>query len=99
MPDSGSAFSGSANDRKLTQEELITAIRFMVASEHKTIELYMQLAASTDNKLAVEVLTDIADQENVHAGEFQRLLRELAPNEEEFYARGAKEVQAEIETK
>ncbi len=88
MPDSGSAFSGSARERKLTEDELIRAIRFMVASEHKTIELYMQLAASTDNRLAVEVLTDIADQENRHAGEFQRLLHELAPAEEEFYAGG-----------
>jgi hypothetical protein len=28
-----------------------------------------------------------------------RLLRELAPDEEEFYAKGAKEVEAEIEKK
>jgi len=94
MPDSGSAFSGSANDGKLTEDELIRAIRFMVASEHKTIELYMQLAASTDNKLAAKVLTDIADQESVHAGEFQRLLHTLAPDDEEFYAGKAKEVEA-----
>jgi len=99
MPDSGPAFSGSANDRKLTEDELIRAIRFMVASEQKTIELYMQLAASTDNTLAVKVLTDIADQESMHAGEFLRLLHELAPDEEESYAGGAKEVEAAVETK
>jgi rubrerythrin len=45
----------------------------------------MQLADSTDNKLAIEVLKDIADEERVHAGEFLRLLRELAPDEEKFY--------------
>jgi rubrerythrin len=56
----------------------------------------MQLAESTDNKLAVEVLKDVADEERVHAGEFLRLLRELAPDEEKFYAEGAKEVEAEI---
>jgi rubrerythrin len=56
----------------------------------------MQLAESTDNQLAVEVLKDIADEERVHAGEFLRLLRELAPDEEKFYAEGAKEVEGEI---
>jgi rubrerythrin len=33
----------------------------------------------------------------VHAGEFLRLLRELAPDEEKFYAQGAEEVEEEIE--
>ncbi len=96
MPEFGSPFSGLANNRKLTNAELIRAIRFMVASEYEAIQLYMQLAESTDNKLAVEVLKDIADEERVHAGEFLRLLRELAPDEEKFYAEGAKEVEAEI---
>jgi rubrerythrin len=96
MPEFGSPFSGLANNRKLTNAELIRAIRFMVASEYEAIQLYMQLAESTDNKLAVEVLKDIADEERVHAGEFLRLLRELAPDEEKFYAEGAKEVEEEI---
>jgi rubrerythrin len=68
----------------------------MVAAECEAIQLYMQLAESTNNKLAVEVLKDIADEERVHAGEFLRLLHELAPDEEKFYAEGAKEVEAEI---
>ena len=95
MPEFGSAFSGLANDRKLTDEELIRAIRFMVAGEYEAIQLYMQLAESTDNKLAMEVLKDIADEERVHVGEFLRLLSELAPDEKKFYAQGAKEVEAE----
>src|SRR5664280_1844860 len=90
-------FAGSANDRKLTDEELVRAIRFMVAAEYEAIQLYMQLAESTDSKLAVEVLKDIADEERVHAGELLRLLRELAPDEEKFYADGAEEVEEEIE--
>jgi len=96
MPAFGSPFSGTANDRKLTDEELVRAIRFMVAAEYEAIQLYMQLAESTDNKLAVEVLKDIANEERVHAGEFLRLLHELAPDEKKFYAQGAKEVEAEI---
>ncbi len=97
MPDFGSPFSGLANDRKLTHEELIRAIRFMVSAEYEAIQLYVQLAESTDNELAKEVLYDIADEEKVHAGEFLRLLRELAPDEEGFYREGYDEVEEEIE--
>jgi rubrerythrin len=57
----------------------------------------MQLAESTDNKLAIEVLKDIADEERVHAGEFLRLLHEIAPDEKDFYSEGAEEVEEEIE--
>ncbi len=96
MPDFGNAFSGLKKDRQLTEEELIRAIRFMIAAEYEAIQLYMQLAESTDHKLAQEVLKDIADEERVHAGEFLRLLKELAPDEEKFYTEGAKEVEEEI---
>ena len=39
----------------------------------------------------------MAKEELVHAGEFLRLLKELAPEEEKFYEEGAKEVEEEIE--
>ena len=61
MPEFGSPFSGLAKDRKLTEAELVRAIRFMVAAEYEAIQLYMQLAESTDNKLAADVLKDIAE--------------------------------------
>ncbi|MHB8811372.1 MAG: ferritin family protein [Desulfobulbaceae bacterium] len=96
MPEFGTPFAVLAKDRKLTDAELVRAIRFMVAAEYEAIQLYMQLAESTDNKLAIEVLRDIADEERVHAGEFLRLLHELAPDEEKFYAEGAREVEEEI---
>jgi len=97
MPDFGHPFSGLANGRKLSESELIRAIRFMVSAEYEAIQLYMQLAESTDNKLAIDVLKDIADEERVHAGEFLRLLKELAPDEEDFYTEGYQEVEEEIE--
>ena len=90
MPGFGTPFSGLANGRKLTDEELVRAIRFMVAAEYEATHMYMQLAESTGNPLAVEVLKDIADEERVHAGEFLRLLHELAPDEKRFYAEGGK---------
>ncbi|MGD2246166.1 MAG: ferritin family protein [Candidatus Aminicenantes bacterium] len=97
MPEFGSPFSGKKSERKLTDEELVRAIRFMVAAEYEAIQLYMQLAESTDNELAKAVLKDIADEERVHAGEFLRLLYELAPDEKNFYKEGYEEVEEEIE--
>ena len=97
MPDFGHPFAGAKKDTKITKEELIRAIRFMIAAEYEAIQLYMQLAESTDNELAIEVLKDIADEERVHAGEFLRLLKELDPDEEKFYVEGAEEVEEEIE--
>lgn len=93
MPDFGSPFSGLANGRKLTEPELIRAIRFMVAAEFEATQMYVQLAESTDHPVAAKVLRDIADEELVHAGEFLRLLHELAPDEAMLYAKGAREVE------
>ena len=97
MPEFGKPFSSLKNDRMLTDEELIRSIRFMVAAEYEAIQLYMQLAESTDNELAKDVLIDIADEERVHAGEFLRLLNELDPDEQKYYDDGAKEVEEIIE--
>ncbi|MGV8128012.1 MAG: ferritin family protein [Methanothrix sp.] len=97
MPEFANPFSGLANDRKLTQEELIRAVRYMVAAEYEAVQLYMQLAESTESELARTVLVDIADEERIHAGEFLRLLKELAPEEEEFYQEGYEEVEEIIE--
>jgi rubrerythrin len=42
-------------------------------------------------------LRDISEEELVHAGEFLRLLKELEPEEENFYKKGALEVEEFIE--
>ncbi|NCD08288.1 MAG: rubrerythrin [Negativicutes bacterium] len=93
MPSFGNPFEGLAADRKMTHSELVRAIRFLVAAEYEAVQLYVQLAESTDNKLAQIVLNDIADEEKVHAGEFLTLLKTLAPDEESFYKQGEEEVE------
>lgn len=92
MPEFGNAFSGLTTGRQVTHEELVRAIRLMVAAEYEAVQLYMQLAEATDHRLAKAVLKDIADEEIVHAGEFLTLLKELAPYEADFYAEGEREV-------
>ena len=99
MPEFGSPFSGLKNDRKLTTDELVRAIRFMVAAEYEAIGMYTQLVESIDNKLAQEVLTEIANEEREHAGEFLRLLKEISPDEEKFYINGYGEVEEKIKKK
>lgn len=96
MPEFGNPFAGLANDRKLTHQELVRAIRFSIAAEYEAVQLYMQLAESIEDELAKDVLRDIAEEELVHAGEFLRLLKELAPGEDKFYKEGAEEVEEMI---
>lgn len=93
MPDFGSPFAGLANGRKLSHEELVRAVRFTVAAEYEAVQLYMQLAESTDNGLVQAVMKEVADEERVHAGEFLKLLYHLAPDEERFYGEGFREVE------
>ena len=97
MPEFATPFAGLANERKLTREELIRAIRYFIAAEYEATQLYMQLAESIDDELAIKVLKDIADEERVHAGEFLRLLKYLSPEEEKLYAEGAEEVEEMME--
>jgi len=97
MPDFGNSFSGLAAHRKLTPEELVRAVRFMIAAEYEAVQLYTQLAESIDSELAKRVLLDIAEEEIVHAGEFLALLKQLAPGEEALYAAGAQEVLEQID--
>ena len=96
MPEFGTPFSVKKSDRKLTHTELVRSIRMMVAAEYEAIQLYQEIAESTDNVLARNVLIDIADEEKVHAGEFLRLLHELDPAEQGFYDEGAREVEEEF---
>lgn len=96
MPEFGNPFSGLKNDRKLTHEELVRTIRFMIAAEYEAIQLYQQAAESTNNKLAKVVLIDIANEEKEHVGEFLRLLHELDPDEDKFYREGYEEVEEMI---
>jgi len=85
-------FSGTVPGRKLTDRELARAIRLDLAAEEEAIHLYEAHADATDNALAKKVLQDIADEERIHVGEFQRLLKILLPDEEGLLAKGAEEV-------
>lgn len=92
MPEFMNPFPGMTPGRKITVRELTRALRLALASEEEAIHLYEALADATDHPLAKTVLQDIANEEREHAGEFQRLLNILLPDEETLMAHGAKEV-------
>jgi hypothetical protein len=93
MPEFDDPSSGTIPKHKLTEEELVQAIRLNIAAAHEAIHLYMMAhAGATDHPLAKEVLVDIANEESVHIGEFERLLEILAGDESKWVAEGRKEV-------
>ncbi len=93
MPEFTNPFIGNVPDRKLTLGELLRAIRLDFAAEYEAIHIYMAQAEATDHPLARKVLTDIADEERVHAGEFARLISILTEGtEDDLLAEGAAEV-------
>lgn len=96
MPVFSNPFGVLKEKNKLTKEELIRAIRLMVASEYEAIQMYTQLAESIDDELSKKVLIDIANEEKIHAGEFLKLLDHLDPEEKKFYKKGEQEVKKEI---
>ncbi len=92
MPQFVGPFPGVVPDRKMTPAELVRALRINLSAEEEAIHLYESHADATDHPLAKAVLHDIANEERVHAGEFQRLISILAPDEDAFLAEGAGEV-------
>jgi len=92
MPEFVNPFSGATTGRKLTDSELARALRLDLAAEEEAVHLYQAHADAADNELAKKVLRDIADEERVHAGEFQRLISILQKDEETLLAEGAAEV-------
>jgi len=92
MPEFLNPFSGTVPGRKLTEGELIRALRLNVAAEEEAIHLYMAHADATDHPLAKKVLIDVANEERQHVGEFQRLIQILTGDEDEMLRSGAREV-------
>jgi rubrerythrin len=85
-------FKGLTPGRKMNLRELTRALRLALSAEEEAFHLYEALADASDHPLAKKVLQDVANEEREHAGEFQRLINLLLPDEEAFMAHGAREV-------
>ncbi|MDD4858588.1 MAG: ferritin family protein [Dehalococcoidales bacterium] len=94
MPDFANPFAGKVPAGKLTRGELVRAIRLDLAAEEEAIHLYLAQADATEDALSKAVLTDVANEERQHAGEFARLIQLLTGDEDKWLAAGAAEVDA-----
>jgi len=94
MPEFTNPFIGIVPGHKMTDSELLRALRLNLSAEEEAVHLYLSHADATDNELAKKVLQDIADEERVHKGEFQRLISILSKEEDSLLAQGAGEVNA-----
>ena len=92
MADFTNPFIGVVPGRKLTKRELTRAVRLSLSAEQEAVHIYEAIADATDDPLAKEGMQDVADEERVHAGEFQRLLSILVADEDELIGKGAAEV-------
>ena len=92
MPEFANPFTGVVPGRKMTDTELLRALRLDLSAEEEAVHLYLSHADATDNELAKKVLQDVANEERVHKGEFQRLISILSKEEDTFLAEGAQEV-------
>ena len=85
--------------RKLTDEELINAIRQDLVGELEAIHEYDAHVQATDNEDAKRVLSDIRDEEREHMGELMELLERLAPDEKGLNDEGREEVREMLDKK
>jgi rubrerythrin len=82
---------------KVSKENIDKEIlRAGIIAELDAINLYEQMAASTDNKDLKEILLDIAREEKTHVGEFQTLLLRLDRQQVEELEAGREEVEEEL---
>lgn len=77
--------------KKLSDVEILRAVKFGIASEFEAIQLYQQIMESTDNQDVIKVLTDITNDEKHHAGALYKLLEVLSPEDEAQYLHGEQE--------
>lgn len=80
-----------APDEKLSPADINRAIRFSMASEFETIQVYQQIMESTDNQNVKAVLTDITHDEMHHAGALFKLLQTLSPEDTQQMDKGMQE--------
>jgi len=67
-------------------------LRLAIIAELDAINLYDQLAASTDNGDMKKVLLDVAKEEKTHFAEFQTMLLQIDSEQVQEMEKGRKEV-------
>ena len=85
-------FPGKNPGDKITDQEMISALRLAFCAEEEATHLYDTIADYTDDEQIKKVMKSIADEEQVHIGEFQKLLDLFESDEEDKVEEGEQEV-------
>jgi len=80
-------------EKKLLDREVLRAA---IIAELDAINLYEQLAATTENQNIIEILLDVAKEEKTHFGEFQALLLKEDKEQVEELEKARKEVEEKL---
>jgi rubrerythrin len=91
MADLSNPFCGNV-PRKISQEELVQALRADIAGELEAIINYDAHVMACEDERAKTVLGSIRDEERAHVGELQALLKLLDPKETQYLDQGTHEV-------
>lgn len=78
--------------KKMSNSELMQALRVDIAGELEAIIGYEAHAMATDDERAKKVLHHIADEEKQHVGELQQLLDILNPQEAQNIQKGRQSI-------
>jgi rubrerythrin len=79
MPAMPNPFAGDIDGEAKQRYNLIQRIRADIIAEHEAIFLYDAHANATSDPVARKILMDIRDEEKVHVGELEKLLKYLDP--------------------
>lgn len=97
MPNFTDPFTILSPDKKMNERELSRALRLSIAAEHDAAHVYESYADACQDEAVRKIFQDIADEEKVHIGEFQKLLDSISGDEEEFVYKGEEEVDSKSE--
>jgi hypothetical protein len=81
VTDFGSALETVGLGAYMTNEDLGRALRYAIADEYEAVQIYSQIAESTEDPSLRAVIDDIVSEEKKHASQFWDLLSRIDPEE------------------
>lgn len=89
-------FPGKNVGDPLTKQEIIRALRLSVCAEEEATQLYDLIAEYVDDDQIKKIMKDVANEEQVHIGEFQKLLDLYEEDEVKLVEEGKQEAEEKM---
>jgi len=89
-------FPGRVPGDKISKQELISALRLAICAEEEATHLYDTIAEFVDDENVVKIMLDVANEEQIHIGEFQKLLELTEADEVEKIEKGKQEAEEKL---